>query len=100
MKKLIFLFIMAVLFIGFMPALNTARPPGAQALDIAMPEYSTHEAAVILGTVPAMAPLSSELPAGISVFPDIIDFTGLPQGYLIKPIISKVQKEPGYWLRL
>ena len=107
MKKLIFLLIMAVFLASFMPALETARPPGAAALDIALPGYSAESRVIIPDTVLDLL-LNGEWPAGISVFAGTVlpNFIGQSQGYyLIKPIdtgqgAAAVYLQPGYWLRL
>lgn len=98
MKKLIFLLILAVAFIGVMPVFGAAYPPGVFTLDMELSENSVHEAVVNSDSVPA-AQHFYVLPAGFMALPNTIYFTGQPQGYLIKPI-DMAYNESDYWLRL
>jgi hypothetical protein len=104
MKKLIFLFIMAVFLIGMMPAQEAAHPSGVITPGVTLSGYSAHEAAVTPVTVPVVVRLF-ELPAGYLVLPELNDAIRQPQvNRLIKPIeIGKAAvitgNEPAYWPR-
>ena len=105
MKKLIFLLITAVVLIGIMSAMETACPPWAVALDIALPGYSAESRVVIPDTDLALL-LNGERPASISVLSSMrFNLAGQPSGYLIKPIdtgqgAAAGYSRPDYWLRL
>ena len=51
MKKLIFLFILAIALVGFLPAAGAANPPGVLTLDAVLSENSGYEAVVTSDTV-------------------------------------------------
>ena len=109
MKKLIFLLILAVFMVGFMPALNAAHPPG-DTLGIEMSEYCVESPAVTSDTVLAMDAVITALPASFLVTSNYIndEIVDGPQGYFIKPINMNWQGdghppsmlEPDYFLRL
>jgi len=50
-KKLIFLLIMALAFVGMVPAIGAANPPGVFTLDTVLSENSAHESVVTSDTV-------------------------------------------------
>jgi len=86
-KKLIFLLIMALAFVGMVSAIGAAHPPGVFTLDTAISENSGYEAVVTSDTV-LTAQGFSALPANFMAIPAMInDFARKPQGYhIIKPI--------------
>jgi hypothetical protein len=106
MKKLIFLLLALVVWVGLVVA-GPVHPPGAPAMEIALSGYGVHEAAVTPDTVLA-EPVTIVLPASFVVVPLISDGSGdqAPWYTLIKPIdtgqsIGAVYREPpGHWLRL
>ena len=109
MKKLIFLFLIAIFLAGVMPALEIAHPPGAAALSMVLPGYIADRRVVTPDTDLAIVLFKGEQPASLQALPatTIINFAGQPQGYyLIKPTgavrgaIAGYVTQPGYWLRL
>jgi len=104
-KKIIFLLIMALAFVGIMPAIGAADPPGVFTLDTVLSENSSYGAVVTSDTVLATHG-SFELPSSFLAFPAAInDLSGQPQGYhTIKPlgvVLGEISAcKPDYQLRL
>ena len=107
-KRFLFLFLIAFFLVGFMPALEIARPPGYLTLDIAdiaLPGYNAESCVVIPDTDLALL-LNGERPTSISVLSGMrFNLAGQPGYYLIKPIdtgqgAAAGYSQPGYWLRL
>jgi len=85
-KKLIFLLIMALAFVGMVSAIGAAHPPGVYTPDTAISENSGYEAVVTSDTV-LTAQGFSALPANFMAIPNTNDFAGKPQDYhIIKPV--------------
>ena len=85
MKKIIFLLIMALAFVGMVSAIGAADPPGVFTLDAVLSENSGYEAVVTSDTVLATQGFF-ELPAGFLAFPATNDLPGQPHEYYAKPI--------------
>jgi len=112
MKKLIFLLIMAVAFVSFMPAEDGVNAFMAPSLDVVMFGDSVDSCAVTPDTVPTVFPLSIELSAVVFLaLPETITaIAGQPQGYYLSKRHYKIEsfwqsmvaarQKPDYWLRL
>jgi hypothetical protein len=64
MKKIIFLFIMAVALVGFMPAMETAYPLGDTVLAAEMSVIGVDNYFITTDTAPVVAPIIVVLPEG------------------------------------
>jgi hypothetical protein len=107
MKKIIFLLIMVVALVGFMPAMETAYPLGDSVLTAELSAIGVDNYFVTAGTAPVAAQFILVLPEGY-LFVNYELFINNENEWfsLIKPINNIGQKldyfsnELGYWLRL
>jgi hypothetical protein len=107
MKKLIVLLLMGLAMTGMIAAAVPAHPPGTPALEIALPGYGVHEAAVTPGTVLAPAPPLWALPAGVLAVSGYDMPPERPKPYHpIQPVdtalgaIALHREPPDYWIRI
>jgi hypothetical protein len=92
---------LAVAFVGFMPALDVARPPGELSPGVSMFSYGVDNCAVTMDTVSvARHDIIIALPADFSVSNSGIRKLTVGTRYdTIKPILNTGQTE-NYYLRL
>jgi hypothetical protein len=107
-KKLIFLLILALAFVGIMPAIGAAHPPGVITLDAVLSENSGYEAVVTSDTVLAtqgfLALPASNIPV-LSEIKIIIERSRIPAPDNLCGLINPgpityevVNYSPGYYL--
>jgi len=105
-KKLIFLLLMAVAVVGFMPA-GAAYPPGEITLETALAEYGVQQGVVTQPTVLVSAmPVMAELPS-LQLATALLNDSARLQNSGTLPIIntgqfgaiSAAEPEAGYYLR-